>query len=151
MGNRSTYFGASTNTASGSLSDRRSLDDYRTYLMLSGAPPNPDVLKFSDERQYIRGVTVFNQSTVTIGLYLNRNQNGSPDIIIPGGQALGLPIPNAKYIGVGFLTVAAAPPTGQAYVHFTTDLVVSTAASISTVGGGMIWDQSNWDAANWNA
>lgn len=112
--------------------------------------PQPEVLRFSDGRAFIRGVTVVNQSTVILGLYLNRQPQGTPDILISGGLAQGLPLPNIKSLGIGFLISSANPPSGQIYLHYTTDLVVSTASQVSPVGGnGGIWDQSIWDASSW--
>ncbi len=112
--------------------------------------PPPSLLTFADARAYIRGVTVVNQSSVTLGLYINRQPVGSPDILIIGGLAMGVPVPNAKLLGVNFLENLTNPPSGQIYLHYTTDLVVSTASQLSPGGGATaIWDQAIWDSSSW--
>ena len=112
--------------------------------------PPPSTLVFADARAYIRGVTVVNQSSVTLGLYINRQPVGSPDILIIGGLAMGVPIPNAKLLGVNFLEDLTNPPSGQIYLHYTTDLVVSTASQLSPGGGATaIWDQAIWNSSSW--
>ncbi len=129
-------------------------DDYRTYVcgLMGLGLPYPDTLTFSNHRP-LRGLSVFNQSSCGVGFYFNRTPalGNAPDLFVPAGIAQGIPLASLQQVGVSFSLLGTSSPSGQIYVHFTTDLVVSTSSQINTLGGAMIWDQSNWDASQWNA
>lgn len=103
----------------------------------------------ANRQRPIRGATILNQSTVGFGLYLNKPPQGAPDVIVPAGLALGLPLPSVYELGYAFQISISNPPIGQIYIHITTDLVVSTASQVGGAGSGAVWDSSKWDASTW--
>lgn len=128
-------------------------DNSITVPVLNGAAPQTVVCQLSDARRFIRGITIYNQSSLSIGLYFNRVAVGTPDVIVVAAVAQGIPLSSLKSVSIGFMQSAGLVPSGQVYIHYTTDLVVSTSSAISVAvtptGPQAIWDTANWDAASW--
>jgi murein DD-endopeptidase MepM/ murein hydrolase activator NlpD len=126
------------------------LNDARVYLFNTNYFPPNDIFQFSNLNARINGVTVINQSNATVGLYISRQAGGSPDVVVQAGQALGIPMPSAQYVAVSFASPMGAPPSGQAYIHWTTDLIVATSSPVpASSSGTSVWDSAVWDSGSW--
>jgi hypothetical protein len=90
--------------------------------------PTVGTLQFADATLSIRGLTVANQASATVvGVYLNRQPNGSPDFTIQSAQQVSTPIASVQYI---VLTFTNTDSVGSIYCHITTDIVTSSSGSI---------------------
>jgi hypothetical protein len=103
--------------------------DFAQTFVFNGALPQPQRMQFANQNLGIRGVTIFNSSgTVAISLYIGRTADGStPDVVVQPSQFIALPLANVQYIGLSFSGV----PTGSAYIHITTDIVVAVSTTIT--------------------
>ncbi len=110
------------------------------YIPTSGVLPTPTLLQFSDQRARIRGLTITNSSTATIGVFFDKNPTSSnstlgADVTVASGQSSNIPVARAKRVYL----VLQAPGTGAAqgfvYVHYTTDLVASATSTVTIAAG----------------
>lgn len=120
-------------------------------LPMSGKVPNPGTMQFANAQDYIRGVTVLNSSSADCYIYVNRTSAGAPDFIVPSGQNQGVPIASVKYLSYSFAQAASninAPVSGYAYLHYTTDIIISTSSTININLGAALASMNGFATVN---
>lgn len=114
-------------------------------------PMNSHQVKASGMGQ-IAGLSVINQSTATVGIWLSANADGLPDFQVLPGYSLCVPIGgNLQYFFVAYVPQQGIPVAGSVYYHVSPTPVAAAGApgAGNSVPTG-VWDQSTWDNAVYN-
>lgn len=106
-------------------------DDARTYVF-PNVKNTGDVLQLWPP-QPLRGLTIINQSSVTVSVFKNglASANAVPDFKVYPGTFQATPLPQPSTCALRF-DGSTATSSGQVYAHFTTDLVAASSGSAAT-------------------
>lgn len=106
-------------------------DDSRSYVF-PNTSKSGDVLQLANPAP-LRGLTIVNQSTVTISVFKNglAAPNSVPDFKVYPGTFQATPLPASSSVALRF-DGSTSTSSGQAYAHFTTDLVAASSGSVPT-------------------
>ncbi|MGH7749802.1 MAG: gp53-like domain-containing protein [Candidatus Dormibacteria bacterium] len=107
---------------------QQGVDSYLT-LQVGSTNPAPVTLAFADAISRIRGITVFNASQAVVNLFFNRTAAGAPDVFIPAASSVAIPVPFLQYAIATISNPNNLP--GTIYIHYTTELIVSTAGQVT--------------------